>query len=174
MASAPDTLTLKRHRDLAGRDAYTRIRRGILAALAAVLVLALLNEFGQRPHTSVATAEAAKLSVYAPTRARSGLVYAARFRIDARRELKDAQLVLSPGWADGYTFNGEVPQPVGEASRNGKLAFDLGHIPAGEHYTFFASLQINPTNVGRHTQDVELDDGSTRIATVHRHVMVFP
>jgi hypothetical protein len=174
VASAPDTLTLKRNRDLAGRAAYGWARRAGLALLTAVLVLALLGAFGQRPHTSVAASPAARLTVSAPRHARSGLVYSARFRVDALREVKDAVLVLSPGWADGYTFNGDVPQPVGEASRNGRLAFELGHIPAGDHYTFFASLQVNPTNVGRHRQDVELDDGAKRLAIVHRHVTVFP
>jgi hypothetical protein len=174
VASAPDTLTLKRHRDLDGRHAYVWVRRGLLALLAVLLALALLNAFGQRPRTSATATNAAKLTVYAPIHARSGLAYAARFRVDARRDLKDAQLVLSPGWAEGYTFNGEVPQPVSEASRNGRLVFDLGHIPAGRHFTFFVSLQVNPTNAGRHRQDVELDDGSTRVVVIHRHVTIFP
>ena len=67
-----------------------------------------------------------------------------------------ATLVLDPGWADGYTINGLAPQPLTEGSRDGKLSFGFGHVPAGRHLTFWLSLQINPTNIGRHGQDVWL------------------
>jgi hypothetical protein len=36
------------------------------------------------------------------------------------------------------------------------------------------SLQVNPTNVGRRSQNVELDDGETPILTVHRTITIFP
>jgi hypothetical protein len=174
MAGAPDALTLKRHRDMEGRKWWVPGRRILLALLTAVLVAGLVNVFGQRPHSSVATASAASLKVYAPTHARSGLVYAARFHITARRDIKDAFLVLDPGWAEGYTVNGLAPQPVTEADRNGRLAYGFGHLPAGQSLIFFMSLQVNPTNVGRRSQNVELDDGETRILTVHRKVTIFP
>jgi hypothetical protein len=171
---APDTLTLKTHRDQEGRHGFVWIRRVLLALLGLLLVLALLDLFGQRPSTSTAATSGARLQVYAPTHARSGVVYAARFRIDAVRELKDATLVLAPGWADAYTVNGAAPQPVTQASRNGSLSFGFGHVPAGQHLTFWLSLQINPTNVGRHLQTVRLYDGDTLLATVPRHITIFP
>ena len=117
MAQAPQTLTLQEHRDLKGARWQRWLRRGLLALLGFVLVAALLNAFGQRPDTSTAADHAARLQVYAPKRVRSGLVYAARFRIDALREIKDATLILDPGWAEGYTVNGVAPQPVSEPSR---------------------------------------------------------
>ena len=52
-------------------------RRGAMLAVGLVPLLALLNAFGQRPDTSTAATGAARLQVYAPARARSGLVYAA-------------------------------------------------------------------------------------------------
>ncbi|MDX6543576.1 MAG: hypothetical protein QOK32_1179 [Gaiellaceae bacterium] len=174
MAQAPDTLTFKTHRDQEGRGGHVWIRRALLALLSLLLILALLDFFGQRPTTSTAATSRARLQVYAPTHARSGVVYAARFRIDAVQELKDATLVLAPGWADAYTVNGAAPQPVTEASRDGSLAFGFGHVPAGQHLTFWLSLQVNPTNVGRHLQTVRLYDGKTLLATVPRHVTVFP
>lgn len=174
MAQAPDTLTFKTHRDQEGRRGYGWIRRALLALLGLLLVLALLDLFGQRPSTSTAAAPSARLEVYAPTHARSGVVYAARFRIDAVRELKDATLVLAPGWADAYTVNGAAPQPLTQASRNGWLSLGFGHVPAGRHVTFWLSLQVNPTNVGRHRQTVRLYDGNTLLATVPRHVTIFP
>jgi hypothetical protein len=174
VSAAPDTLTLSRHRDMKGREWWGPGRRILLAVLGLVLLAGLLNVFGQRPHSSTAATPRASLKVYAPTRARSGLSYAARFHISARQDIKDALLVLDPGWAEGYTVNGLAPQPVTEASRNGRLAYGFGHIPAGRSLVFFMSLQVNPTNVGHRSQDVELDDGETPILTIHRDITIFP
>jgi hypothetical protein len=174
VAGAPDTLVLKRHRDLDGRRRGIIARRVLLALLAAFLVAGLLNVFGQRPETDLVSAQAASLKVYAPLRARSGVAYAARFHITAHDDIKDAYLVLDPGWAEGYTVNGLAPQPLTEADRNGRLAFGFGHIPAGQSLIFFMSLQVNPTNVGHRSQNVELDDGEKPILTVHRDITIFP
>jgi len=174
MAPAPDTLTLKTHRDQEGRRGYDCVRRALLVLLVAVVGAGLLNAFGQRPTTSTAAGTAARLRVYAPVHARSGLVYAARFRIDARQEIKDATLILWPGWAEQYTVNGLAPQPEAEGSADGKLNFGFGHIAAGQHLTFWISLQVNPTNIGRRSQRVELYDGKRLLATVNRTITVFP
>ena len=174
MASPPDTLTLETHRDQKGRRGDIWIRRAFLALLTFVLVLGLVNTFGQRPITSSAASTSARLQVYAPVHARSGLVYAARFRIDARRDLTHATLILWPGWAEQYTVNGLAPQPLTQGSADGKLDFGFGHIPAGEHLTFWLSLQVNPTNVGHHSQRVQLYDGNQLLATVDRTITIFP
>jgi hypothetical protein len=174
VASAPDTLTLKTHRDQVGRAHLAWVRRVLLGLLGVLLLLALLNQFGQRPTTSTAASAEARLQVYAPVRARSGLVYAARFRIDAIRELKDATLVLWPGWAEAYTVNGLAPQPLTEGSKDGKIVFAFGHVAAGDHLTFWLSLQVNPTNIGHRPQRVQLYDGKQLLATVDRSITVFP
>jgi len=174
MAGAPETLTLKRHRELEGRRLYVPVRRALLGLLSLFLIAGLLNVFGQRPETTSASAAQASLKVYAPTHVRSGLIYAARFHITAHEDIKDAELVLDPGWGEGYTMNGNAPQPLRQASRNGRIAFGFGHIPAGKSLIFFLSLQVNPTNVGHRSQDVELDDGETPIVTVHRTITIFP
>lgn len=171
---APQSLTLGTHRDRQNWWQSVWVRRTLLVVPSAIVVLGLLNEFGQRPATSTAAGADARLTVYAPNQVRSGLVYAARFRIDASRELKKAALVLSPGWAEGYTVNGLTPQPLTEASSNGKLHFGFGHIAGGQHLTFWISLQVNPTNVGRRPQNVWLYDGSSLIAVIHRTITVFP
>jgi hypothetical protein len=168
------TLTRAENLDARGRREGNLFRVAGLVLLLAMLVLALLNMFGQRPDLTLAAASSARLQVYAPTRARSGLVYAARFRIDALRELQKATLVLDSGWAEGYTVNGLTPQPLAEGSRNGKLVFGFGHIPDGQHLTFWLSLQINPTNIGHRTQNVTLYDGNRPVATVHRTITIFP
>jgi hypothetical protein len=173
VSDIPDQLTLKINRDREGkRDVIGR--RLLLAALGAVLALGLLNVFGQRPSTSTAEAGAATLEVYAPERVRGGLFYEARFTIRAREEVEDATLVLDPGWAEGITINTVEPAPVGEASRDGDLVFELGRIPAEEKYVFYLQLQVNPTNVGHRSQDVRLFDGDTLLATIERSITVFP
>ena len=174
MADVPDTIVLKRDRDLDGRLWHIWVRRVLLTLLGVIPLLALFNVFGQRPTTAAAGSPAASLKVYAPTSLRGGLIYMARFTINARQDLKDATLVLDPGWAESITINTIEPSPVGEASRDGKLALELGHIAAGQKYILFMQFQVNPTNVGSRSQDVALDDGETRILTIDRSVTVFP
>lgn len=173
MADIPDQLVLKVARDREGRRDVTA-RRIALAALLVVLALGLLNVFGQRPATTAADADAATLEVYAPERVRGGLFYEARFTIEAREEVEEATLVLDSGWAEGITINTVAPGPIGEASRDGRLAFELGRIPAGQKHVLFLQLQVNPTNVGHRAQDVELYDGDELLATINRTITVWP
>ena len=174
MAEIPDTIVLKRHRDLEGRRRHVWFRRGLLALVALIPVLGLFNVFGQRPSRSTLATSVARLQVYAPTDVRGGDLYEARFRITARSELKNAILVLDPGWAEGMSINTIEPSPIGEASKDGKLSFDLGHVPAGGSFILWMQFQINPTNVGRRSQDVELDDGDQPITHLDRIVTIFP
>jgi hypothetical protein len=169
----PDQLTLKRNRDVeSSRDLV--IRRAGVAFVCVLLLLGLLNVFGQRPGTTSAETPGAKLKVYAPERVRGGLFYEARFTIEAIRELKDAQIVLDPGWAEGITINTIVPGPIGEASRDGRIVFDLGHVPRGDTHLLFLQLQVNPTNVGRRSQDVWLYDGDRELVHLDRTITVWP
>jgi hypothetical protein len=174
VADVPEGIVLRRHRDLSGLERRNVIRWIFLAVLAIPLVLGLLNVFGQRPHTSKVSAPAASLKVYSPTTVRGGLYYESRFTIDAVEEIKEATLVLHPGWLEGMTLNTLEPAPIGEASRNGELALELGHIPAGQKYRFFLQFQVNPTNVGRRSQQVDLYDGDTKLLTVKRSITVWP
>ncbi len=174
MTDAPQTLVLKRHRDRQGLGGNLWLRRVLLLVPLALVVAALANLFGQRPTTTTGRSAAAALSVYAPAHARGGLVYAARFTIDAFRDVKQAVLVLDPGWAEQMTTNGTQPQAISQGSMNGKPTYTFGHIPAGRHLTFWLSLQVNPTNVGRRPQDVWLYDGTQLLVHVHRELTVFP
>jgi hypothetical protein len=174
IAATPDHIVLKRHRDLDGRQRHPWIRRGLLCLLAVICLLGLVDLFGQLSGTTHAAAAEAELSVSAPTRVRSGLLYTARFEVQARTSLAKAWLVLDKGWFENVQVNSYVPQPVSQASRNGHVAFELGHIPAGESYVFYLQFQLNPTDVGRRHEDVELDDGSRRIVRIERTATVFP
>jgi hypothetical protein len=174
VAEAPDQLTLRRHRDLIGRERRPVARWVCLGLLGLLCLLGLVNAFGQRPSTDTAESDVARLDVYSPARLRSGLYFESRFHIRAREELEEATLVLEPGWLEGLTLNTVAPAPVGEASRDGRLAFELGRIPAGAEHVFFLHFQVNPTNVGHRSQDVELYDGDQRLLALDRSVTVFP
>ena len=173
MADLPDFLTLRHNRDRAGIREVP-IRRAGTALVALFCLAGLLNVFGQRPQSSTAAVSAASIKVYAPNRVRLGLYYEARFTIDARSDVKNATLVLNSGWAEGHTINTIEPSPIGEASRDGKLVLELGHIPAGQTYLLFMQLQVNPTNVGRRSQDVALYDGDTLLTSIDRTITIFP
>lgn len=173
MADLPDFLTLRHNRDRA--STYELPFRRIGATLVCLFLLAgLVNVFGQRPQSSTAAVPEASIKLYAPARVRGGLYFEARFTIDAHSDIKNAMLELDPGWIEGITINTIEPGPLEEASRNGKLLFTLGHIRAGTTYLLFMQLQVNPTNVGRRSQDVTLYDGGTRLASVARTITIFP
>ena len=175
MADIPDTIVLRRHRDLEGRRNQVWFRRSLLVLVALIPLLALFNVFGQRPGGAAVATSAARLQLYAPSRVRGGLLFEARFRVTARHELKKAMLVLDPGWAEGMSMNTIEPSPSGEASRNGQLGFTLGHIPAGKSFLLFLQFQVNPTNVAWHRpQNVELFDGGTHLLTLKHSVTVYP
>ena len=150
------------------------MRWALLSALGLLCLLGLLNVFGQRPQTDTAAADGIELEVYSPARVRSGLFFMSRFTIRAEREVEAATLVLDPGWLEGITLNTLVPSPVGEANRDGKIAFDLGRVRAGTEHVFFLQFQVNPTETGRRAQDVELLDGETPLLSLDRTVTIFP
>jgi hypothetical protein len=170
----PDLIVLTRHRDLVGRRWHPAVRRGLLALVFALLVLALLNVFGQRPATSRAATRAAVLSVYSPSTVRGGLLYTARFHVTARTDLPKVQLVLAPGWFEGMQVNSTVPQPISEGSDNGQVVFDLGHLGPGKSSIVWVQFQVNPTNVGHRSQDVLLTDGKHELLHIDRTITVFP
>jgi hypothetical protein len=173
VAKTPQSLTLEEHRD----DPHLgeRAARWVLMSLLGLLALAAVAGFlGQRNHRSVAEAPRARLLVDAPQRLRGGLFYQGRFTIEARDDLKHATLVLSPGWTEQMQINTVEPSPVGEASRDGKLALDYGHVAAGDRVVAYLQFEVNPTAIGRHAQDVQLTDDETPIAAVDRTVTIFP
>jgi hypothetical protein len=174
MADVPDQLVLVRDRDLAGRDRELWIRRGLFLLAPLVTVLALLNTFGQRPQDREVEAAPARLALHAPARVRSGLLYEARFTIEAQRTLENAVLVLAPGWFEGMTVNTIEPSPISERSVDGDTALELGRIEAGRSHVLYMQSQVNPTNVGRRSQTVRLQDGRRPVLTLERTITVFP
>jgi hypothetical protein len=174
VADVPDRLVLKRDRDLAGRVHHIWFRRAMVAVLVIFLALGLANVFGQRPVGHSVDTPEASLELFAPTALRGGDLWEARFTITAHRDVKNALLQLSPGWAESMQINSIEPSPLGQASRNGDLLFTLGHIPAGQRFRLFMQFQVSATNVGRRHTDVTLYDGGTKLVRLDREITVYP
>jgi hypothetical protein len=170
----PDGITLKRNRDLAGRARHLQYRRGLLALIGVLPVLALLNFFGQKPVTTEANAAAASLSVTAPERLRGGLIFQVRTTVVAHRPIKHPAIVFDQGWWDSMSENSIAPNPISESSRDGRVVLSYGRLEAGQTLVSSIYFQANPTNVGTRRENVELDDGTRPIATVHRSLTVWP
>jgi hypothetical protein len=174
MSELPESITLERHRDLGGRAASPWVRRALLCCVAVLPVLALLNVFGQHPSTTSAEEAAARLSVTAPTRLRGGLIFQVVVEVQAHREIKQPRIVFDEGWWESMSVNSIVPEPTEESSQNGHVVLGYGSIAAGQSLVSRIYFQANPTNVGARRENVELDDGASSLATVHRSLTIFP
>jgi hypothetical protein len=163
-----------RHQNLVGRARHVWWRRGALILVAALPVLGLLNVFGQ--HTTPATyrSSAASVTIDSPARVRGGLVFTSEIVIVPYGKLHDARLYLDTGWFKGMTFNGVAPQPSSESAQGDWTIWDYGDLPVATQFRLWISWQTNPTNLGRHSQDVELYDGGTPLMTAHRTITIFP
>jgi hypothetical protein len=170
---ADESIHIDRHRELEGRGYEPWVRRGILALMLLLVVLALLNVFGQRTHDSQAAGPAAVLGVEAPEAVRSGLLYQARFTITARRDIKQPELVLGPGWLDGLTVNTIEPQASQESNRNGHLTLVYDELKPGDTLRVWVDYQVNPTTRGRRLQLTELDDGDKPLVVHPRTLTIF-
>jgi hypothetical protein len=160
--------------ELQGRGQHALYRRLGLTLLALIVAAALLGVFGQESTTTVAAGRKAVMSVEAPPRLRGGLLFQARFEIHAKQRLANPKLILSSGWLEATTLNTVVPGPLSEDSGPDGLSMAFEPLPAGHTLVVWTDWQVNPTNVGRHSEDATLFDGSTRIASAERTVTVFP
>ncbi len=170
----PDGISIERHRDRAGEQHRPWIRRVLLCSITVLPVLALLNVFGQHPTTSSVVTPAASLSVTAPSRLRSGLIFQVRTEVFAHREIGQVELVFDKGWWESMSVNSIVPEPTEETSENGRVVLSYGKLAAGQALVSWIYFQVNPTNVGERSENLELRDGSTALAHIHRSMTVFP
>ncbi|MDQ1683819.1 MAG: hypothetical protein QOC82_556 [Frankiaceae bacterium] len=157
--------------DSRGRGVWGR-RAGLLIA-AAIPVLALIGVFGQRAVTNSATGSGTTLTVNSPAHVRGGLLFTTEITVRSSSALQDMKLRLDRGWFAGMVFNGIAPQPSDESSDNGQVVYDYGPQSSGT-FKIWISWQTNPTNLGRHRQDIALYDGTQRLAVVQRELTVFP
>jgi hypothetical protein len=149
-------------------------RRAVLTLFAVLMVLGLLDVFGQAATQTAASTPAATLRVTAPKAVRGGLFFQSRVEIRAHRAIAHPRLVLDEGWVEGMQFNSTEPAPVSEAGRDGRVVLSYDALDAGERLVVWMQFEVNPTNVGRRPYGLELDDAETKVAAVHRSMTVFP
>jgi hypothetical protein len=149
-------------------------RRAVMTIFAVFALLGLLDVFGQGTTRTVASTPAAVVHVTAPRAVRGGLFFQSRVEILARRAIAHPRLVLDEGWIEGMQVNSIEPNPVGEASRDGRLVLSYDGVDAGERLVVWLEFEVNPTNTGHRSYGLELDDADTKIAAVARDITVFP
>lgn len=174
MADYPDHLDPARHRDFQGRGHQPWVRRAFLALFTALIVLGLLNVFGQRSETVRAAGPAARVEVRGPSKVRGGLLFQERITVHAFHEIHDARIVLSRGWADGLQINTIEPQPSSEASRDGRIVLAYGALASADRLVVYIDYQANPTHVGDTDMGLELDDSTTPLVRLGRTLTTFP
>jgi hypothetical protein len=166
-------ISLEAHRDH-DHPVERWMRWTLVAALAVLAVAALGDVFGQHPTTAEADAAAATVRVKSPDAIRGGLLFQSRIQVAAHAPIRRPTLFLGSGWLDNLTLNTVEPGPTKESSEAGGVALEFPRLEAGRTLTVYLQFQVNPTTVGRRSQDVVLRDGERRIAVVERTVTVFP
>jgi hypothetical protein len=174
MAALPDLLDRKTHVELSRRDVEAYVRRAILLVFVGISAAGLANVFGQHTRTLSVDSDAAKLTIEAPHAARGGLIYQARFRVDAHRDLAKPTLVLDPGWFDGLTINTVEPDAVTWGQIGGRNTVELPPISAGDHFVLRLQYQVNPTVIGHRVQNVLLEEAGAPIVTLRHAQTIFP
>jgi hypothetical protein len=150
------------------------VRRAILVALAVVVVLAVLDRFGQRPSETAAQAPAATMRLSAPAAVRGGLFFQSRLDVRAARAIEHPRIVLDAGWVEGMQVNSIEPAPVSEASRDGRVVLSYDALEAGDVLRVWLQFEVNPTNVGHRSYAVELDDAERPLVRVSPDITVWP
>lgn len=92
-------------------------------------VLALLNVFGQHPSTTSANGAAGDLTVTAPARLRSGLIFQVRVQVTAHHDITKPQLIFDPGWWDSMSENSMAPNPSSETNEDGRVVLSTTSSP---------------------------------------------
>jgi hypothetical protein len=150
------------------------VRRTFLLLCGAWSLLALLNVFGQHPQTSEAHASFASLEVQSPSRLRGGLIFQTRITVRARERIAHPTLVMQHGWFESMSVNSIVPSPVTQSTVDGTVRMTFPALAAGHSATTWIYFQVNPTNLGRRSEDVVLEGSAGQRVAVRRSVTVLP
>jgi len=116
----------------------------------------------------------ARLTVDGPVRLRQGDVGQVRIAVAAATRIAPPRLVLGDGFLDRFTVNTITPEPAAEGSGVGHRLLVYDPVPAGGTLVVRIRFQVGSQGAGNRSQDVELRDGDTVLASVHRRLIAFP
>jgi hypothetical protein len=149
-------------------------RRAFIGVFTAIAALALWGLFGQRASESVAGGAAARMVVSVPSTVRGGLYYQATIDITAAAEIQHPRIVLAPGWFEGMQINSIEPAASTENPRDGRVELSYGELKPGDRLKIWMQFQVDPTDPGRRSHAIELDDETRPLARVDREITVLP
>ena len=160
--------------DRAGINRGLWARRVVIALFCLIALLALADRFGQHPSESSAASPAARMTLTAPETVRGGLFFQSRVEIHALSEIAAPHLVLDHGWVEGMQVNSIEPNPASELSRDGRVVLTYDKLAPGDDLWIWMQFEVNPTNVGRRSYGIELDDGTTPVVRLSPTITVLP
>jgi hypothetical protein len=149
-------------------------RRVAMTLLAIVVLAAVANRFGQHATQSIASGPAATMRLTTSRTVRGGLFFQSLLEVRAVRAIAHPRFVLDRGWVEGMQVNSIEPAPVGEASRNGRVVLSYDALEAGDVLRLWLQFEVNPTNVGRRSYAVVLDDAERPVVRLAPHITVLP
>ena len=149
-------------------------RRLLILGFALFSAVALWGVIGQRDSESEAAGPGVRMVVSAPSTVRGGLFFQTTIEIIAEAPVEHPRLVLDEGWLEGMQVNSIEPAAESESSRDGRLVLSYGALERGDRLKVWMQFQVDPTQAGRRSHGVELDDGTQRLARVDRELMVLP
>jgi hypothetical protein len=145
-------------------------RRAVMTIFAAISLLALTGAIGQTGTTS----HASGLTLDAPKTVRGGLFWQARINIRPTQTIGSPRLVLDEGWLEGMQVNSIEPAPQSESSRDGRLVLSYDRLSPGDRLQIWLQFEVDPTNSGKRSLALELDDEQTPLARIDRDIRVLP
>ena len=164
--------------EVTGDDRGGRIglwtRRGAITLFALISLAALGGLIGQPSRASEAAGPAGRLRLTAPEVVRGGLFFESEIEIRARQPIGHPRLVFDDGWLEGMQVNSIEPAAESESSRDGKLVLSYGPLRPGDVLRIRLQFEVNPTNVGKRSYALELDDQARPLARIQRTIRVLP
>jgi hypothetical protein len=145
-----------------------------MTLFAAVSLAALVGLIGQSESTSAASTPSVRMTLSAPEQVRGGLFFQSRVDIRALAPIEHPRLVLDEGWIEGMQVNSIEPAAESESSRDGRLVLSYGALEPGDVLRVWLQFEVNPTNVGKRSYALELDDEDRLLARIPRTLRVLP
>jgi hypothetical protein len=157
-----------------GKERGLWARRVIVALLVAIAAIGLWGKFGQRDRETTASARGVTMTVSSPDAVRGGLYFQATIDITTTTAIEHPRLVLDEGWVEGLQVNSIEPAAESEVSRDGRVVLTYGGLDPGDRLKVWLQFQVDPTNPGRRTHGLELDDETETLVRIDRNLTVLP